>query len=629
LAKLRRGAPIEVEPEELLLTVDSSIGEILVERGVITAAQRDDALTVQARTGSTLGSILVSIGAIHPRDLYVALADAWGAEYIDASRIDPNAELLAGLDVDYLIKRGWVPVSRDDEGTVVVATAQRPTPSLQDEMEVTLGQPVRIAMTSHWSVSKAIQLGYRDEVVDRATQQLWREQPGASARSVLDHRQSVIGSSALAGLIVVLVVWPKVGVSALTLALATSFLVGVAFKFALSLLGARVSPADTVSREEVAALSENDLPIYTVLVPCYRETGVVASLVSNLGRLDYPADKLEILLLLEADDTDTLESAIASNPNHTITFVIIPDGPPKTKPKACNVGLMLARGEHLVVFDAGDRPDPDQLKRAIIAFRKAPVGTVCLQAGVDYVNAEENLLTRLFTLEHSFWFDHLRPAPGQRNHPIALGGTSTHFVTDALRHLGGWDPFNVTEDADLGLRVAARGLQTGMIDSKTTRPANRRYRGWLRHRSRWVKGHMQTALVHSRRPMQLTRAAGVGPALGFGLLIGGTALSFLAVIPLYVLAILTFTVPTDVLDRVLPSWVTWAGLTSLLVSNALMVIVLMLGAFRRRRYALIPLGLIYPLYWIMHSVAAYRAMAQLIRRPHHWDKTQSVDEPQA
>ncbi len=167
-----------------------------------------------------------------------------------------------------------------------------------------------------------------------------------------------------------------------------------------------------------------------------------------------------------------------------------------------------------MIYDAEDRPDSDQLKRAVVGFRKARPGTVCLQAALNYFNAEENLLTRMFTLEYSFWFDYMLPGLDGKRMPIPLGGTSNHFDTEALRELGGWDPFNVTEDADLGIRVAARGKHVGVIDSTTFEEANRAYGNWIRQRSRWIKGYMQTTLVHTRHPVRLAREAGRRPGAG-------------------------------------------------------------------------------------------------------------------
>jgi cellulose synthase/poly-beta-1,6-N-acetylglucosamine synthase-like glycosyltransferase len=246
---------------------------------------------------------------------------------------------------------------------------------------------------------------------------------------------------------------------------------------------------------------------------------------------------------------------------------------------------------------------------------------VCLQAALNYFNAGENALTRMFTLEYSFWFDYMLPGLDARRLPIPLGGTSNHFRTDALRELGSWDPCNVTEDADLGIRVAARGQRVGVIDSTTFEEANRAYGNWIRQRSRWIKGYLQTTLVHTRHPIKLVQQAGLLPALAFGLLIGGTAVSFLAVIPLYLVFLMSLCLPASQVGKYFPGWVLWFSITNLLLGNGLMIWVSMMGAFRRRRYSLVLWALLNPLYWLMHSLAAYKALWQLATRPHYWEKT--------
>jgi glycosyltransferase XagB len=600
---------------------DLLIGDVLLEHRVITKLQLNEALITQRRTRSPLGRVLLAAGVVTPRQLYVALAAAWGFDYAEADAESFDPELLARVDFHRLVTEGWIPLHREADGVIVVMTSQRPTEDLRTEIELTLGEAVRIVVGSDWEISRAIQLGYRDAVVDKATLELWRAHPDASARHVVDKRQKIVLIAVAAVFVALVAAFPRLTLAVTSLAVSIAFLLGIAFKYVMCLSGARREFEVPITAADVDNLTDDELPIYTVLVPCYREAEIVSQLVANLGSLDYPADKLEILLLLEADDQETLEAAKASSPPRTVTIVVTPDGQPKTKPKACNIGLLLAKGEYLVIYDAEDRPDPDQLKRAVIGFRRARRGTVCLQAALNYFNADENVLTRMFTLEYSFWFDYMLPGLEHRRMPIPLGGTSNHFVTSALRQLGGWDPFNVTEDADLGIRVAARGYHVGVIDSTTFEEANRAYGNWIRQRSRWIKGYMQTTLVHTRHPMRLVQQAGLGQALGFGMLIGGTAASFLAVIPLYALFLVSLFVPTHELSKFFPGWVLWFSLLNLLLGNGLMIWVSMMGAFRRRRYWLVLWALLNPLYWLMHSIAAYKALAQLITRPHYWEKT--------
>jgi cellulose synthase/poly-beta-1,6-N-acetylglucosamine synthase-like glycosyltransferase len=348
---------------------------------------------------------------------------------------------------------------------------------------------------------------------------------------------------------------------------------------------------------------------------------VAGDLIENLSRLNYPADKLDILLLLEEDDTETIEALQAARPPQTMTIIRVPEGSPQTKPKACNVGLFFACGDLLVIYDAEDKPDPDQLKKAVIAFAHGDERLVCVQAALNYWNIWENVQTRMFTVEYSYWFDYMLPGLDQLGQPIPLGGTSNHFKTDGLRKLGGWDPFNVTEDADLGIRATALGYTVGVVNSTTYEEANRALGNWVRQRSRWIKGYMQTTLVHTRYPVALARTAGLRAGLGFLLLIAGTPITFLFVLPMYAVFLATLFVPSHVFLDLFPGWVLWVSLVNLIVGNVLMIYVCMMGAFKRGHYRLVLWALLSPVYWILHSVAAYKALWQLMTRPYYWEKT--------
>ena len=224
--------------------------------------------------------------------------------------------------------------------------------------------------------------------------------------------------------------------------------------------------------------------------------------IGCLKKMDYPQNKLDVVLLLEEDDTETLEAAKTHAPPINWRFLRIPNSIPKTKPKACNYGLFFARGKYLTIYDAEDIPEPDQLKKAVIAFKKAGNDFICFQAALNYFNRDENFLTKMFTLEYSYWFDYLLPGLYNLKLPIPLGGTSNHFDVEKLREIGAWDPFNTTEDADLGVRAFGRGYKVGVINSTTYEEANARVKNWIRQRSRWIKGYKQTFLVQARNPIK-------------------------------------------------------------------------------------------------------------------------------
>jgi cellulose synthase/poly-beta-1,6-N-acetylglucosamine synthase-like glycosyltransferase len=564
--------------------------------------------------------VLVAAGLVRRDEMYRLLARVWASDFVDLTTTSLDRRLLAGLDPHRLAAEGWFPV-REVDGRVLVATVERPTDAIRATAESALGRPVRLDVTTDWDLLQALHRGFRETVAEQATLGLWRRDRAQSARQVLFTGQRVVMWVLLALLAVGLVLATRPTLTALMAVVSVAFLASVVFKFVVCMVGARQENHVLVSDAEVAALDPRELPVYTVLVPVFREANVVADLIENLGGLDYPREKLEILLLLEEGDTETIEAARAANPPSTITFVIIPPGHPQTKPKACNVGLFFARGDHLVIYDAEDKPDPDQLKKAVVAFRRGGDRLVCVQAALNYWNATDNWLTRMFTIEYSFWFDYMLPGLDRLRLPIPLGGTSNHFRTAALRSLGGWDPFNVTEDADLGIRASALGYTVGVINSTTFEEANRAPGNWVRQRSRWIKGYLQTLLVHLRHPIRLVRTAGVIPSAAFALLIGGTPVTFLFTPPLYLLFAVSLFLPPAALAGLFPGWVLWVSLFNLIIGNGLMIYVSMMGAFKRRRYPLVLWSLLNPAYWLMHSLASYKALWQLITKPHYWEKT--------
>jgi cellulose synthase/poly-beta-1,6-N-acetylglucosamine synthase-like glycosyltransferase len=596
--------------------------DVIRDAGLATPDEIAGAVAASAASGSRPEMHLLAAGTVGLRPLSRALADAWGVPFCDLDRTPFDHELVHRFDPAALVRDGWFPVRHADGEPVIVATANPPTVAWQSELERTIGAPVELHATTEWDVQNGVLQAFRTHILDEASLGLWNRDADRSARVVLTAPQTVGFLALLIVTVASAVLWPTVTLSVIVTLVSFGFLVSVLFKFVVCFVGARLEQIDPISRDDIAGLEPADLPSYTVLVPVYKEANVVADLVGNLAALDYPHEKLQILLLLEEDDHETIEAAKAARPPATITFRIVPRGQPQTKPKACNVGLFFARGDYLVIYDAEDQPDPDQLKQAVIAFRRGGDDIACVQAALNYWNVDENALTRMFTLEYSFWFDYMLPGLDAMGLPIPLGGTSNHFRTDALRQLGGWDPFNVTEDADLGIRASAMGSRVGVIRSTTYEEANRAYGNFVRQRSRWIKGYMQTALVHLRHPIELTRTVGWRSAAAFGLLIGGTPLAFLFTPPLLALLIASIVSDPEELSRYMPGWVLWAGLTNLLVGNALMIYVSMMGAFRRRYYRLVPWALLNPLYWLLHALASYKALWQLITKPHFWEKTE-------
>ncbi len=302
----------------------------------------------------------------------------------------------------------------------------------------------------------------------------------------------------------------------------------------LRLAGAFVEP--TVC-DASPGLPDDALPVYTVIAALYREAASVDGLLTAIERLDYPAEKLDVIVAVEADDCETRAAIAARNSRIPIAVIPVPTQGPRTKPKALNVALPFARGTFTVIYDAEDRPESNQLRHALQAFRAGGDDLACVQARLCIDNTSDGWLARLFTAEYAGQFDVFLPGLAAMRLPFPLGGSSNHFYTATLREVGGWDPYNVTEDADLGMRLARSGRRSDVIDSTTYEEAPAQFGPWLRQRTRWFKGWMQTWLVHMRQPGRLLRELGPTGFLTFQLIVGGNALAAL-VHPLFMAALI-------------------------------------------------------------------------------------------
>jgi len=378
----------------------------------------------------------------------------------------------------------------------------------------------------------------------------------------------------------------------------------------------------TVSQKELEALCHGpELPTYTILVPLYKEHGIVAKLISNLNRLDYPQNKLQIILLLEEDDKQTI-AEIRSNvlPSHFETL-ILPDSQPKTKPKACNEGLRRAIGEFTVIYDAEDRPEIDQLKKAVVCFRKVSRRVVCVQAKLEYFNPYTNWITKFFSAEYATYFNLILPGLGQLGMPVPLGGTSNHFRTRTLLELGGWDGFNVTEDIDMGIRIARRRLRVKLMDSVTWEEANSHLGNLIRQRSRWKKGGMVTYFVHMRNPIQLYQELGFVNFFAFQVIVLTTPLTLLVNPIFWTMTIIYELTNASFIQSLYPLPIFYLGIFSIALGNILFVLYVMTGCKVRGLYGNIKWMVLAPLYWGILSLATWKALWQMITRPHYWEKT--------
>lgn len=411
-----------------------------------------------------------------------------------------------------------------------------------------------------------------------------------------------------------------------TIAIIIVFYLGdLLLNFLLSMQTLSKSDEEQIRDEVVDSLADADWPRYTILCPLYREAKVVPQFVRGMQALDYPSDKLQVLFLTEEDDVETRDAIRAMYLPCHFKVVRVPAGEPRTKPRACNFGLLYAKGDYIVIYDAEDIPDPLQLKKAVLTFARQGPDVACVQAKLNFYNPGQNLLTRWFTAEYSLWFDLTLPGLQRAKLPLPLGGTSNHFRAETLRALGAWDAFNVTEDCDLGLRLAHYGLKTAMLDSTTYEEANSSVKNWLRQRSRWIKGYMQTYMVYMRHPLRYLQPGHLREFLALQLIIGGkTAVLFINPLMWLLLAIYILFRPLvgNAYQTLFPIPILYMGTLCLVFGNFFYTYAHLVACIKRRQYSLIKSTLLIPIYWVMTSMAAIIALYQFIFKPHYWEKTQ-------
>ncbi|RMD81546.1 MAG: glycosyltransferase [Lentisphaerae bacterium] len=410
------------------------------------------------------------------------------------------------------------------------------------------------------------------------------------------------------------------------------FLIGSIYRLYLVDLSLRVRHS---AYADTHAQDPPQWPTYTIQIPLYREARAIIPLSRALNQLDYPKDRLTIQLLIEEDDHETMQAAQQANLPEHFKIIPIPYSQPRTKPKACNVGLAQANSDYLVIYDAEDRPEPDQLKKAVRAFSKLPPAVACIQAKLNFYNARHNLITRLFAAEYAVWFDLCLPALAFLDAPIPLGGTSNHFRLDILKQVKGWDEFNVTEDCDLGLRLYQMGYRTQILPSTTWEEATSELPIWIRQRSRWVKGYVQTYLVHMRHPFRLLTRLGIKNFLHFQLLIGSAILGQLlnpiywTLVTIWLLAIFggaawmpALTQFQHQLSQFYPLPVFLMAATCLFIGNFCLLYSCALACCIRTFFDLAKYTILMPFYWFIMGIAAWKGTLQLIHRPHFWEKTE-------
>lgn len=590
--------------------IQGRLGGALLRDGLVAPDDLVKALAIQARHSGRLADILRARGALHDARLIQASAQVWGVRTIDPLNPLPDTRLIDLYGAADCLRDGLLPW-RQVGGTTVIATP-RPEEFLRRRarLEQIYG-PVAMAVAPAAGIERAILIRRGAALAEAAETRV----PAPESCRTWD-AATIAPRAALCVSLVLAALWLEpvlLGQMALAFALVTLVLT-VALKTAATCAALRPAPVPGPAPLIVR------LPAVSLIVAMYREGDIAARLVRRLSRLDYPRDLLDVVLAVEAEDRVTRDALAQVNLPTWMRVVVVPAGHVRTKPRALNLALDQCRGSIIGVYDAEDAPEPDQIRKVVDRLHQRGPQVACLQGVLDFYNPRSNWLSRCFTMEYAMWFRLVLPGIARLGLVVPLGGTTLFFRREALESLGGWDAHNVTEDADLGLRLARHGYRTELIATTTFEEANCRALPWVKQRSRWIKGYMMTWAVHMRNPLRLWQDLGAWRFFGVQVLFLGTLAQFLLAPLLWSLWIIPLGLPHP-LAATLPGGLATAITAVFLATEA---ISLGLGtlALRRTAHRLNPCWLLtLPVYFPLAAAASYKAAWEMVTRPFYWDKT--------
>ncbi len=587
------------------------LGETLIARNSVTKKDIELVLAIQKKQGGRIGEILIGEGLITAYELAKGFAENQGKPFIDLRKHGIDESLLDENECENYLKYSAIPW-KDDGGKILIATTE-----IHAELIEWAGKQFShfdFVITSPFDVRWAVQENLDIYLDLDARDQLWNQQREHSAKRIF---LSDTGRYWFIFLLIVAMPVFLIGEHMFYL------MVGLQGFYLLTLLSKILFVSVGVCRaadkkSHSIALEDRHLPVYTILIPMFEEKAkTIEQMIHSIRMLNYPKSRLDVKLIIEEGDENTLAMVKSLQCESYFHIVDVPYSYPQTKPKACNYALKFAQGDFVCIFDAEDRPDPMQLKKVLEVFWRSPNEVACVQARLNYYNRNENMLTKLFAIEYASWFMFMIPALEKMRVPIPLGGTSNHFKTAILRKMMAWDPYNVTEDADLGIRLAQHGYCTAIVNSLTLEEAPITLKAWIKQRSRWIKGYMQTYFVHMRRPIQLYKKIKMRGFIGFLFFVGAPSVVFLTM-PfscaywLYSLAV----------DQNFPDWYVVLSIGNLTAALLLHIVIALIVLFKNGWRQMGLTVVVFPFYWLLHMLASFRAVKELVLRPHYWDKTE-------
>lgn len=593
--------------------IDDHLVRALHSAGVSSLGRLEHAADEARRCNASLGSVLLAQGLVAQNDYYDILARITGLARLSRQELLSELSGLTPDEAAKAVQSGMVAIVGGN-GDFQAFASDDPDPY---SLRAGHDGPITALVTPD-ELMEAVETVHGAAFAQRASQYLACRAPEFCARQRITKAQSVFLLLCASGIAAALFLAQILTLIAVKVMFGAFFLASSIWKLGVVIHWRRMKD------RYKTGLPQPDnavLPVYTILVPLYREAAILPHLVKALGNIDYPTHKLDIKLLLEENDTQSLEAVRKLTLPAWFKVIIVPRGVPQTKPRALNYGLHFARGTFLAVYDAEDVPEHDQLRKAVATFAMAPRDVACLQASLNFYNANENWITRQFAIEYAALFDLVLPVLSALRLPVPLGGTSNHFRADALRAVLGWDAWNMTEDADLGLRLARKGWRVAMLASTTYEEANGQLGSWIRQRSRWAKGWLQTWLVHMRSPAVLWREVGGARFIFIQLLLAGITVSNL-VHPIFYVNLLADFAAYATRGVVLTPFMILGAVVLVTGYGSLCLMGYVALGMRAGLKALRRCLVSMPFYWLLASLGTWRAMWHFIRKPFYWDKTE-------
>ncbi|WP_439522431.1 glycosyltransferase family 2 protein [Marivita sp.] len=538
---------------------------------------------------------------------------------LDPATNPPDPALDHLLTPEFCLEHRVLPWGTLGEAILIGATPGRDRSQLRDMLEHDIG-PVLFADVAEDDILHVISERHGDYLAARAEMQV---EDDYSCRDInkLTVTRGIAASLFFGVSLALIFYFPNTFFAGITAVAVTNLLACQLFKIAVFFAGYKKPPEKPVH----VPLAEK--PVVSLMVPLFNEAAIAHELVQRLSRLTYPKSLLDVILVLEAGDTTTRQMIEAISLPGWMRVVRVPEGHLKTKPRALNFALGHTRGDIIGILDAEDAPATDQIERVVEAFHMAPVEVACVQGILDFYNTRSNWISRCFTIEYATWFRIVLAGAARLGFPIPLGGTTVYLKRAALTHVGGWDAHNVTEDADLGVRLGRFGYRTILIPTVTREEANNRIVPWIKQRSRWLKGYIITYLVHMRRPLRLLRDLGPRKFLGFQFFFLTTILQFTLAPALWSFWLVCFGLSTPFLD-VFPAEWTKGLLALFLLTELISLLIGFVAVGRTQHEKLMQWVPMMFFYFPMGVFAVYKAWSELIFKPFYWDKTQhGLSEP--